>query len=301
MSKLIFEHEGKPTKKNFFQKYRNYVAVFDDSLEIKLNGDEDTIWLKDIFNIYIIEPFRDDISCRTIFLEFSEDGEDNWYEIEDDIFEGLSMKFEKLLKNEWAILRKKKDEQPLRVKWFNATSAVLRISAGQDPELFGGYYPNADAYEDAKDTLYKSWRLNNKEDFKAMLESLYNGRATKDYERDQNKFHSEYMIRIQHACGNKGIWAWDLCRLILICGYGYLCNYISYDEALDWCSKAGKKMQSIYNSWDDMMNSYLLGYCYWSGESLDDPSSEAYLRANIYKFLCKQSGGSFSIDWHTEL
>jgi Protein of unknown function (DUF1266). len=301
MSTLIFEFEGTPTKKNFFKKYHNYVSVFDDSIHIELNGDEDIIPLKDIFNVYIKEPLTEDVPCRTTMIEFSEEGEDNWYEIEDDIFEGLSLRIEKLLKNEWKVVRKKKDEQPAKVRWFNATCAVLRISCEQDPELFGGYYPNSDAYNDSKDTLFESWGLNNKHDFKAMLESLYNGRAAKNYSLDTEKFDSELLVKIQNACGDKGIWAWDLCRLTLLCGYGYLCSYISYEDALEWCSKAGKKMQSIYNSWDDMMKSYLLGYCYWSGDNLDDPDTEAYTRANIYNVLRKKYDGPFSIDWHTEL
>ena len=301
MSVLIFELNGKPTKKSVFQKYHNYVAVFDDSLHIELNGDKDIIPLKDIFNVYIKEPFTEDVPCRTTIIEFSEQGDNNWYEIEDDVFEGLSLRFEKLLRNEWAILRKKKDEQPMKVKWFNATCVVLRISTEQDPELFGGYFPDSGAYEDTKETLYESWGLNNEHDFKAMLESLYNGRATKEYESDEEKFDDELLMQIQQACGDKGIWAWDLCRLILLCGYGYLCNYISYEEALEWCSKAGKKMQSIYNSWDDMMKSYFLGYCYWSGERIDDSTTEAYARANIYNFLRKRYDGPFSIDWHSEL
>ncbi|MDR2037480.1 MAG: DUF1266 domain-containing protein [Bacteroidales bacterium] len=301
MSKLIFELEGTPVKKNVFKKYRSYVAVFDDSIHIELNGDKDTIPLKDIFNAYIKEPFSENVPCRTTMIEFAEEGEDNWYELEDDVFEGLSAKFEKLFKNEWSVVRKKKDELPLRVRWFNATCVVLRVSAEQDPELFGGYYPNSDSYEDTKEILYESWGLNNEHDFKEMLASLYNGRAAKEYESDKEKFDNELFTHIQQTCGDKGIWAWDLCRLILLCGYGYLCNYISYEEALEWCSKAGKKMQSIYTSWDDMMTSYLLGYCYWSGERIDDPTTEVYARANIYQFLRKQYDGPFSIDWHTEL
>jgi len=301
MNRLIFQLEGTPTKKSVFKKYRNYVEVHDDLIHVELNGDEDTIPLKDIFNIYIKEPLTADVPCRTTMIEFAEEGEDNWYEIEDDVFEGLSVRFETLLKNEWKVVRKKKDEQPLKIKWFNATCAVLRVSAEQDPELFGGYFPNSDAYEAAKETLYESWGLNNKHDFKAMLENLYIGRAAKDYESEKGKFDGELLMRIQQTCGDKGIWAWDLCRLILLCGYGYLCNYVSFEEALEWCSKAGKKMQSIYFSWDDMMKSYLLGYCYWSGERIKDPNTEVSTRENIYKFLRKRYDGPFSIDWHSEL
>ena len=165
MSRLIFEIEGVPIKKNVFKKHRSYVAVFDDSIHIEFKGENDIIPLKDVFNVYIKEPLTEDVPCRTTMIEFAEEGEDNWYELEDDFFEGLSVKIETLLKNEWAVVRKKKDELPFRVKWFNATCAVLRISSEQDPELFGGYYPNSDAYDDTKNTLYESWGLNNKRVF----------------------------------------------------------------------------------------------------------------------------------------
>jgi hypothetical protein len=58
--------------------------------------------------------------------------------------------------------------------------------------------------------------------------------------------------------------------MIWIASQGYLADYLSHDEAVAYCVKAGKKLQSLFNSWDEMFHHYMQGYIYWSKDDPDD-------------------------------
>ncbi len=99
------------------------------------------------------------------------------------------------------------------------------------------------------------------------------------------------------AFGEAGIKAWDLSRVGTIMGFGYAAGYCTYEEALDGMLEAAKIAQQSFGSWEEFNQSYLLGYAYWSEESLEDPDSSAAERASIIKELEAQANGPFSVDW----
>ncbi len=103
------------------------------------------------------------------------------------------------------------------------------------------------------------------------------------------------------AFGDAAISAWDLSRVGTIMGYGYAAGYCTYEEAMDKSLEAALKAQESFDSWDAFNQSYLYGYAYWSGESLDDPDSTAAERARIVDTLKSQANGPFSGDWNMVL
>jgi hypothetical protein len=304
--RLIFELEGIPYKKNLFKKQRSYIAVYEDYMYIELAGEKDYIDLESIFNIYIKEPVTKEVTNRTTVVEFYDEGENNYYELEDITFDGLAEKMEHLIANQWRQFSEKK-KAPGAVKWFNACCALVYLSNAQDPELFGGAVKNPETAQTTREELYQSWRFKNSNDFRRMLPELLEGRSVKQYVKALEDFDAmdkstrQLLSTIRQTCGTKSIWAWDLCRLILLCSLGYVADYISYDDALEWCGKAGDKLQHIYTDWDSMVESYLYGYCFWSEEDLSDPSTEAGERASIYQTLKGTPGNPFAIDWRTPL
>lgn len=255
-STLIFEIEGVPIKKNLFKKHRSYVAVYNRGIHIELNGEIDEYTRREIIDVYIKEPVVEGVDNRTVVIEFHEDDEQNYYESEDDTFPCLSEKIEQVLKKEWSYLLEKR-AYPETVKWFVACNAIVSIVSEQNPYIFGGGYKESDLISAQREVLKEWWGFENRRDLLKMLPELLGGRTATEG-------------------GERCFWAWDLQRLILISALGYVSDYISWEDALDWSLKAGQKLQKLFKSWDDFIECYLLGYCLWAEESLDDEESEAF-------------------------
>jgi hypothetical protein len=155
--------------------------------------------------------------------------------------------------------------------------------------------------------LYDTWQVNTTNDLKTWLDKLYNGRAVKDYDKMVEKdsiytFVDEDLIEaIAQAGGSKCLWAWDLQRMILLASLGYLCDYLSWDEAIEYCFEAGLKLQRLYHNWDEFINCYLLGYYFWSEEDLNDETSEGNERKQIYDYYKKLNSNPWQIAWNLEL
>ena len=70
---------------------------------------------------------------------------------------------------------------------------------------------------------------------------------------------------------------------------------------MDKSLEIAKQLQSTYASWDEMANSYLLGYEFWSGQSLNEFGTDAYLRKSEYEDIMAYEPYIFAIDWNYEL
>lgn len=179
----------------------------------------------------------------------------------------------------------------------------------------------------AQQVLSDSWGIENASDLTEtadlLMDGLHNPNALKllqEYggmeETDRDAFDAG--LREQHldtetynslmaaydawsAYGEGAIAAWDLSRVGTVMGFGYAAGYCTYEEAMDKILEAAEKSQELYDSWEDFNKSYLYGYSYWSGESLDDPDSSAAGRAELVHSLESQANGPFSTDWDMEL
>ncbi len=130
----------------------------------------------------------------------------------------------------------------------------------------------------------------------AVLEKLEGDNAS---EEDKNAVLAAYDARA--AFGDAAISAWDLSRVGTIMGFGYAAGYCTYEEAMDKTLEAAIKAQESFSSWEEFNQSYLYGYVYWTGESMDDADSSAAQRAEIVETLSSQENGTFSVDWNMEL
>lgn len=78
-------------------------------------------------------------------------------------------------------------------------------------------------------------------------------------------------------------------------------GYYTYEEAMDKSLEIGKKLQAMYKSWDDFVQSYMYGYGYWSISAPTDPSTEFTYRSSLYQCLKSMENGPYQIDWNLEL
>ena len=75
---------------------------------------------------------------------------------------------------------------------------------------------------------------------------------------------------------------------------GYICAYLTKEEALDRSLEVAKVIQKRFNSWDEFIDSYLKGYEKWSKHT-------AMGRWQIYENLRKEKDSIFSAPWDLEL
>lgn len=280
--RLLFEIEGDSLRSGL-RKYKSHIHLWEEAIRIQMWGDDDTYTLDDIIDVFIKEPVVEDVDSHSTLIVFYEDGEVDTYDLEDEVFPGLSEKMGRVLDRQWAFLEEKKDYTDT-IKWFIACNSILQIVSECNPYIYGGNYKESVDRDGQREILHDSWGFNNKNDFLNMLPSLFDGRSVNDEDEELDE-----------------LWAWDLQRLIMLSSYGYLCDWLSWEESLDWCLKAALRLQSIFTSWDDFISNYLAGFCFWAGEELSDENSEAHERMQVYNHYKKLRTNPWQIDWNYPL
>ena len=76
---------------------------------------------------------------------------------------------------------------------------------------------------------------------------------------------------------NRTIRAWDLGRNISLCRWGYSSGYLTEDEAWEKIFHYARIIQSIYNSWEEYGNDYMMGSLFWASGSRSAERIFSYL------------------------
>lgn len=218
---------------------------------------------------------------------------------------------------------------PDTVLWFNATYAPLTYSNRQDWRLPGGL-PNEYFNERLTQVLLEqSWDVVDRETAIETIEWLKEEGHRKTYREYQEKLEQqgmldldpdvfletlvgmemeEYLYRyvivysLYHAGMNEDvITAWDLCRVNELCGDYYICGYMTYEEAMDISLENSLFLQEKYSSWDELMDSYMLGYQFWKSDPCLTDDSPTLERYHYYELLLEMQDGPYSLDWNMEL
>lgn len=215
------------------------------------------------------------------------------------------------------------------VKWINTTHAILTEANGGDVDLFGGFPKNERNSADVKVLLEEWWGVTDRASADDMIEFLMKeghraGYANemmllkedgvfdvsrqeareilKDFEFDDETVES-YIAAMDayETHGASAIDAWDYTRALSLLSWYYLADYYTEEEALDKALDIAKELQTLYTSWDEMAESYLTGYVYWSEEDPNDSSAEAFKRRKIYEKLKSRKNNPYAIAWNTTL
>ena len=207
--------------------------------------------------------------------------------------------------------------------WMNGTYGILIERNNWDIKYLTGLAPEAsDVSSEVKQMLNEWWGIENKEDLDEMIKWLLEEGQSKELLDDYNimkldMFTRDKVVEIVKgtedearilaiydsyvAHGDNAIKAWDLSRAIQLIQSGYKCGYYEYNETIEKSLEVAKQLQGIYTSWDDMMESYLWGYQYWSGENIEDETTEAYMRKQVYDQLKEQEDSPYQLDWNMTL
>lgn len=210
------------------------------------------------------------------------------------------------------------------LRWFNAAYAVLIDLNGRDFNLFGGMPANDDSKTIMQAGLADSWGVEDRAsadenidwilseghrvDFAENMKALEDAGVTADTSTEDlaallkdeydfedetaNSFARAFGVYTEH--GADAIAAWDYSRAMYLLSAYYHAGYYTEQEALDKSLKVAQTIQSMYESWDDFMDSYLWGYDYWAEE-------ESTERREIYNKLKAQSDSPFRFDFKMNL
>lgn len=209
------------------------------------------------------------------------------------------------------------------VRWFNASYAVLTELNGWNYSMFGGLPANDNTKALEQTSLSEWWGVTDRAsadetldwilseghraDFKETMELLtelgFNelSEATRpaylvtNYEFDTTgaQIYSD-LYAMYLSEGASIIDGWDYCRALNLLSYYYIAGYYTEEEALNKSLEIAQTAQSLFDSWDDMIGSYMLGYEYWAEES----SAE---RRAIYEELKTRSDNPFAVDFKITL
>lgn len=226
---------------------------------------------------------------------------------------------------------------PETVLWFNASYACLTYANGWNWRWVGGQEPTEDNARMAQYLLYSSWNVTDRESGIETVNNLLEGghrakcrECMDDLEEwglmdlKEARFAEEMtkIINGERTDINLGdvpgryvlayymhhegidpeyIAAWDLCRVNQLYADFYLCGFMDYEEAMDASLENSRRLQKMYDSWDEMMEAYMLGYQFWQGDleiAEDSPTKE---RRSYYEMLKKSGDNPYELDWDMKL
>lgn len=87
--------------------------------------------------------------------------------------------------------------------------------------------------------------------------------------------------------GEKGVIAWDLCRISMLAQWGYQDGYLTAAEAIALATPAVEKFKATFTSWDEGIGNYLDGYAWWSRTDTAQLKSTYVTRTNGYAYMKK--------------
>lgn len=162
--------------------------------------------------------------------------------------------------------------------WFRDTYVLWSYVYCFDWEFIAGCERDEFNRKDMKRMLSNDWYIENFKQLKDVIETLKkDGIENKD--------------------------AWDLCRIMQIIACGYIANFYERDKLNELSLEVAKIIQSTYNSWEEMVESYLEGYEKWNLSILEEP--EAYLskreRRNAYNILRVSKKAPYRMNWYLDL
>lgn len=219
---------------------------------------------------------------------------------------------------------------PQTVLWFNATYAPLTQSNGLDWKVVSGMEPSESNKTLNKFLLSRDWEIEDEASAMETIESLKeNGHRAKCREcmekldklgilneKNEEIFLQKlmesgieenlyrYVIAYElHRSGLDAdyIAAWDLCRVNQLYADFYICEYMTYEDAIDASLENSLILQNMYSSWEDLVQAYLVGYQFWRSDPMLTDDSPTRQRYQCYLELLEMEDGPYTLDWNMEL
>lgn len=109
----------------------------------------------------------------------------------------------------------------------------------------------------------------------------------------------EVVLKYHKVFGLKSIAGWDYARYVSLCGWGYIAGYLTEDEAWQRIMPAARRMQSTFDSWEDLGNNHVVGREFWSLKQSQAPGDRT--RKSYQKLLADPSSPWVKLQWKLDL
>ena len=149
------------------------------------------------------------------------------------------------------------------------------------PLYFGGKRKDNDGKKFTIETLKDSWDIKNLQD---LLETV------------------DYMSRgpgLQN-CTTQADRAWELCRSTQLLGMAYIAGWLSREDMVERSCTVCRTIQSTFQGWEELTQSYLDGCIQWTLQS-GLPMSRADMRRSIHDNLCRRADSPYRLPWDLQL
>lgn len=201
-------------------------------------------------------------------------------------------------------------------QWFYATYAIIAGESEWNQRYFYFTSTPGEWENEARYRLEKAWGITDRtsadetinwlltsghrSDFQAEMELFsYMGYLNGSEEQIEEQYKDNEIVKdmlLAYKRGGEGaVDGWDYCRAMQVLKECYLAGHYTETEMLDQMLSAARTIQGRFASWDDMAESYLRGYEYWS--SSPDKYRE---RKELYERL-KQKTSFYAVDWNLPL
>lgn len=205
------------------------------------------------------------------------------------------------------------------ILWMNGTNAVLTRANNWDYKLFGGLPANDESKAIEAQLLEDWWGVTDRQSAEETMQWILSEGHRSEFNETMGYYGVEGLADVEASDrvswfldnfdateeqarsiadayafyeenGDRAIAGWDYGRAMSLLGYYYIAGYYTETEALDKSLEIAGEIQSLFTSWDEFMESYFVGYEYWS----DEDSAE---RRAIYEELKAEEGSPYDLDF----
>lgn len=205
------------------------------------------------------------------------------------------------------------------LRWMNtAGSILLAANEGSFRRMAGMIYPGGEnipeRVERIRNMLRNYWEIETHDQAMEEMQSLLDTGMRSVYGAEMQRLEIRYagfseeqliqvarernpkadedsflpkMMMAYRKYGEDALLGWDMGWAAFIVQCCYFVGYVSMEEVLEIGVEAGKKAQAVFQNWEEMMESYLLGGQYWQRDDKNDPKSMTAERWKLYIKLWK--------------
>lgn len=215
------------------------------------------------------------------------------------------------------------------ILWFNATYAPLSYSNDGDWRLIGGWEATEVNQQMTQGLLLMDWGIRDRESALEVIESLKKSGHREEWQDYEDELEKKGMLKLgeeefleelieagieediiryvlvydmhRQGISAEDIAAWDLCRVNQLYADAYVCGYLTFEEAMEGSLKNSIILQKKYDSWEEMLDSYMLGYQFWQNDPCVSDTSPTMKRWECCDILMAMEGGPYTLDWDMKL